>query len=73
MVRRDMNGSLAGKAGVHLTVDAARMECHSSYIGQHKNSGPLSELKEEDKMRLKEQSSRLVPDFKARKFQSEAR
>lgn len=49
------------------------MECHSSYIGQHKNSGPLSDLKEEDKMRLKEQSSRLVPDFKARKFQSEAR
>ena len=42
-------------------------------VGQYKHSDPKPELGEEDKRRLEEQASRLVPDFKAKKFQAETR
>ena len=42
-------------------------------IGQHKHSDPKLELSEDDTRRLEEQTSRLVPDFKANKFQAETR
>ena len=42
-------------------------------VGQYKHSEPRPELGEEEKRRLEEQGSRLVPDFKAEKFQAETR
>lgn len=42
-------------------------------IGQHKHSGPKLELSEDETRRLEEQTSRLVPEFKAKKFQEETR
>ena len=42
-------------------------------IGQHKDSGPKLELSEDETRRLEEQTSRLVPEFKANKFQEESR
>ena len=67
---------LRGRISESLLLHRRVLDCRyqiMAAVGQYTHSNPKPELSEEEKRRLEDQASRLVPDFKAKKFQAETR